>query len=208
MALEFIDAFYQGLLSLIDSMGYLGIFILMTIESTIIPFPSEIILIPAGALVAKGTFDFTTVFIMSLAGVLFGSLINYYIAFHLGRRTINALLSKYGKLLFFKPEHLIKSESYFKKHGDLATFVGRLAPGVRSFISLPAGFYKMDIGRFCVFTLLGAALPNLALIYLGYLFGTYEGVVKTYIGEISLGLGIVAALIILIYWWIKKAKRR
>lgn len=207
MITDLLTSIYTTLLSLIDSAGYLGILILMTIESTIIPFPSEIILIPAGALVAKGTFSFGTLLLFSLAGSLFGALINYYLAWHLGRKGINHLFSRYGKLFFLKPEHVLKSELYFKQHGEFATFVGRLVPGIRSFISIPAGFYKMDLSRFSVFTLLGAVFPNLALIYLGYLFGSYEEIVKQYLAEISLAFGIAALILILGYIFYKTSRR-
>lgn len=208
MFTELLSTTYDALLSLVNSAGYLGILILMTIESSFIPFPSELILIPAGALIAKGVFDPTLVIAASLIGVLFGALINYYLALHLGRRVINKLLTKYGRLFLLKPEHLVKSEVYFKKHGEIAMFAGRLFPGIRSFISIPAGFYKMDLTKFCLFTVLGAIIPNITLIGLGYFIGSYENVAKQYLLQITLAMVGLALSIVVIYILIKKLQVR
>lgn len=206
MVIESLSSLYESLLSLVDTGGYLGIVVLMTIESSFIPFPSELILIPAGALIARGLFDPTLVIAASLIGVLFGALINYYLAFHLGRRVVNKLLTKYGKLFLLKPEHLIRSESYFKQHGEIAMVVGRLLPGIRSFISIPAGFYKMDITRFCTFTVLGSIIPNLLLIGLGYLLGANETAVKQYLLEITLVTVGLALIVVILYVVFRKLR--
>ena len=170
-----IELFYQLIeivLSIIKELGYLGIFIGMTIESSFFPFPSEIILIPAGALVAKGEMVFSLVFLAGLLGSLTGALINYFLALYLGRASIDLLISKYGKILFMNKEKLKKSDNYFKKHGDVTTFLGRLIIGVRQIISLPAGFSKMNIFKFCLFTGLGAGIWTIILIGIGYFFGS------------------------------------
>ena len=170
-----IDLFHQlvnTILSIINELGYWGIFLGMTIESSFFPFPSEVILIPAGALVAQGKMTIFPVFFAGLFGSLTGALINYFLALFLGRTAIDLLVSKYGKILFISQKQINKSDEYFKKHGDITTFLGRLIVGVRQFISLPAGFSKMNIFKFSLFTGLGAGVWAIILIYIGYFFGS------------------------------------
>jgi len=181
--------FIEILLSIINRLGYFGIFIGMTIESSFFPFPSEIILIPAGALVARGEMVFIFVFLAGLLGSLVGALINFSLAFFLGRKTIDLLISKYGKFLFITKKKLKRSDNYFKKHGEITTFIGRLIIGVRQFISLPAGFSKMNLFKFCLFTALGAGIWTMILTYTGYFFG----------GDIDLTLKIIITLLLVLF---------
>lgn len=191
-----------NLLLIIKELGYIGIFIGMTIESSFFPFPSEVILIPAGALVAKGEMTFALVFFAGLFGSLAGALINYFLALFLGRATIDLLISKYGKVFFINREKIIKSENYFKKYGEVTTFIGRLIVGVRQFISIPAGFSKMNLFKFCLFTGLGAGLWTLILIYVGYFFGSnIEPRLKIII---TLALLFFSLIVVIIYLWNKK----
>ncbi|MBU0959369.1 MAG: DedA family protein, partial [Nanoarchaeota archaeon] len=113
MTIELISGSVNALLEIISSLGYLGILIGMAIESSFFPFPSEVILIPAGALVAQGKMSFTLVFIMAILGSLIGALINFAIAFFLGRKAIDALTKKYGKFLFISKKSVKKSDIYF-----------------------------------------------------------------------------------------------
>ena len=206
-----LDLFYRFieiLLTFIKDMGYLGIFIGMTIESSFIPFPSEIILIPAGALIAQGEMSFVPVFIAGLLGSLAGAFINYFLALHLGRRTINFLIVKYGKVFFLNKEKLERSDVYFKKHGEITTFIGRLIPVVRQLISLPAGFSKMNIFKFCLFTSLGAGIWTLILIYLGYLFGNNSELIKANMNLILLVILLLSAIILIIYLIIRVKRKK
>ena len=166
-----LDSLVQLLLAFINQIGYLGIFLGMTLESSFIPFPSEIIMIPAGALVAQGQMSFLIVFFMGLLGSLTGALINFFLALFLGRTTIDFFVDKYGRFIFISQDKLKKSDDYFKKYGEITTFVGRLIPVIRQLISLPAGFSKMNLKKFCAFTSLGAGLWSLILISVGYFFG-------------------------------------
>ncbi len=201
--LEIISQVVDSLLSITKELGYLGIFIGMLIESSFFPFPSEVILIPAGALIAKGEMAFGLVFLAGLLGSMAGALINYSLAFYLGRNTVNALINKYGKIFFITQKHLEKSDEYFKRHGEITTFVGRLIMGIRQLISLPAGFSKMNLFKFCFFTALGAGVWTLLLIYLGYVLGS--DITSTQKIPITIILILLSAIVSIIYIiWNKK----
>jgi len=202
--IEFFSQIVDGLLAIIANFGYLGIFIGMTIESSFFPFPSEVIMIPAGALIASGQMTFFWVFFAGLLGSLAGALINFFLAFYLGRKTINFLILKYGKFFLLGKKGLERSDIYFKKHGEITTFLGRLIPVVRQLISLPAGFSKMNLFRFCLFTSLGAGIWTFILIYLGYLFGNNSELIKANMNLIFLVISIFLLIILISYFiWIK-----
>lgn len=155
--------------------GFLIIFILMTIESSFIPFPSEVVLIPAGFMAVRGelTFgqpwvDLVIVFLCGLTGSLAGAYINYYLGRSLGR----PFLYGYGKYFFIKPNVLSRAEEIFLDYGEITTFVCRLLPGIRQLISLPAGISGMPLSRFTLFTGLGAGIWSVILIGIGYYFGS------------------------------------
>lgn len=192
----------QELVDLIFDWGYLGIFIMMTIESSFIPFPSEIVLVPAGYLASKGDMNVAYIMSSALAGSLIGSFINYYLALTLGRR----FLLKYGKYFFISEETLLKMESYFKKHGHISTFTGRLIPGVRQLISIPAGLAKMNLGEFSLFTLLGAGIWAFILTFLGYFLGENEALINQYLKEITIAVLIILFIIVALYYRHQKKK--
>lgn len=156
--------------------GFFFIFLFMTIESSFIPFPSEVVMIPAGFLAMRGEMttgiwwlDSLLAILIGTAGCLAGAYVNYFLAEKLGR----TLLYRYGKYFFLKPETLERSEEIFREYGEITTFVCRLIPGIRQLISLPAGLAQMKHGSFILFTVLGAGLWNLILtgigVYLGHL---------------------------------------
>jgi len=199
MLIELFHQLTAILLSIINELGYLGIFIGMTIESSFFPFPSEIILIPAGVLVAKGEMTFILVFLAGLLGSLSGALINFFLALYLGRTTVDFLISKYGKVLFINKEKLKKTDNYFKKHGDITTFIGRLIPMIRQLISLPAGFSRMNLFKFCLFTSLGAGLWTAILIYIGYFFGNNSVWLNENLNILTLILLLFSLIVVIIY---------
>lgn len=200
-----IDSFVQFVLALVASWGYGGIVVLMTIESTIIPFPAELILIPAGALVAQGSFSGPLVLAAAIIGSVLGALINYALAYYLGRKSLNLLISRYGRFLLIDEKAVLKTESYFARHGHITTFVGRLIPGIRSFISLPAGFARMNLFEFSVFTALGAGLWSALLIALGFFLGENYEAIRSQMKIITVSLIIIGSVII---WAYLKRKKR
>ena len=145
---ELIHNFIENIVVFVHQVGYFGIFLGMFLESTIIPIPSEIIMIPAGIASAKGVLNIYLVTLVGIVGNIAGAVFSYYLAFTLGRK----IILKIGKYFFIKPETIIKIEVFFKKHGPLSVFTGRLLPGFRHFISLPAGLAKMDFKLFLFYT--------------------------------------------------------
>ncbi len=198
----------EALVSLIDSLGYFGIFILMAIESSFIPFPSELVLIPAGILTQRGKMSFFLVFLAGVLGSLAGALFNYYIAFYFGRKTINKLIDRYGKFFFIDRAGLEKTDKFFEEHGEITNFTCRLIPLIRQLISLPAGFAKMNIYKFCFYTIIGAGIWTFILIYLGYLFGDNLELIDKNLNIISWLLIFFVLLVIFIYLIVKKNRMK
>ncbi|MDE5602922.1 MAG: DedA family protein, partial [Helicobacter sp.] len=178
------------ILESVRDLGYLGIFVLMLLESSFIPFPSEVVMIPAGYLAHKGEMNFFLAVFFGILGSLSGALVNYYLAFYFGR----GILIKYGKYVFFQESTMEKVEKFFAKHGNISTFSGRLIPVVRQYISLPAGIGKMKLSLFCFYTSLGAGIWVIILTTLGYFLGQNEELLKKYLHFITLSLLIVAIL--------------
>lgn len=151
----------------LNNINYFSIFILMTIESSFIPFPSEVVMIPAGYLVATGKLNIFLAIFFGILGSIAGAVVNYVIGKYLGRE----IILKHKKFLFINEKHLQTTEKYFKKNGVKTTFIGRLIPVVRQYISLPAGFANMHFGKFVLFTGIGAGIWTAFLTILGYSVG-------------------------------------
>jgi membrane protein DedA with SNARE-associated domain len=192
--------FFEFLLSITADIGYLGIVFLMAIESSFIPFPSEIVIPPAAYLAALGEMNIFFVIASGILGSLLGAVLNYYLAFTLGRKIIYALVNKKIAKLFLLDEHkLRKAEEYFIANGKASTFIGRLVPAIRQLISIPAGFSQMKLREFVFFTFLGSGLWTIILAVLGYFFGAQQEVLNQYYKEISIfailvGIGFVIYL--------------
>lgn len=185
---------------IIFTLGYPGIGVLMFIESSFIPFPSEIVLPPAGYLAAKGRMSIELAFLAGLVGSLLGALFNYYFAVWIGE----PFLRRYGKYFFVKEASLDKAEAFFRRHGEIGTFIGRLVPVVRQLISVPAGLARMHVGRFLFYTGLGAGIWCSILLYIGWLLGRHEATlreaaVKAYANKALLYILPVLVLIVAVY---------
>ncbi len=189
------------LVDLIFDWGYFGIFVLMTIESSFIPFPSEIVLIPAGYLASKGEMHTGMIMLSALGGSMSGAFVNYYLALLLGRK----MLAKYGKYFFIKENALQKMDDYFEKHGHISTFIGRLLPGIRQLISIPAGLARMNLAVFSIYTALGASLWAFILVMLGYTIGENQELLNAYLKQIT--FVVVVILVLLALWYIRYQKR-
>lgn len=190
------------LVSTIGAMGYTGIFLLMAMESSVFPIPSEVVMPPAGYLAQQGQMDMTLVILSGTFGSLVGAYANYFAARFLGR----PLLLKYGKYVWITEEHFAKVENYFKAHGEISTFIGRLLPVVRHLISLPAGLAGMNHVKFTVYTLLGAALWVSVLAWIGYFIGQEEELITRYAHEAVIDVIAFSALLAGIYVWLHKRK--
>jgi membrane protein DedA with SNARE-associated domain len=188
----------------IGEFGYVGIFFLMFLESSFFPFPSEIVMIPAGYLAYQGKMNIYLALIAGVAGSLVGALFNYYLALHFGR----SFLLRFGKYMFLKPENLYKLESFFLKHGEISTFNGRLIPGVRQYISFPAGLARMNLFRFSLYTSLGAFLWLVVLVLLGYFVGANQELIDRYLNIAVVTLLIFVGICTLVYIFYKKQKSK
>lgn len=181
--------------------GYTGIFVMMFLESSFFPFPSEVAMIPAGYLAHQGKMDIWLAIAAGLAGSLGGALFNYWLAVKFGR----PFLVRYGKYVMFKEESLERMERFFAKHGHVSTFTGRLIPAVRQYISLPAGLARMNIPMFAFYTGLGAGLWVMILAFLGYFIGDNQALLKENLTSITLAtLAFVAVVITVYYFWQKR----
>jgi membrane protein DedA with SNARE-associated domain len=196
VALEIINNLANFIIFIISNSGYLGIFALMIAESALIPIPSEIIMPFSGYLVFTGKFNLIGVIIAGGVGNLAGSLIAYFIGIKLGR----AVILKYGKYFLLKKSHLDWAESFFEKHGNKTTFVTRLLPGIRTYISLPAGIAKMDLKKFSLYTFVGSIIWSAMLTYVGVALGEEWTKIRQYSEYIDVAviIGIIIVIIIIV----------
>ncbi|HEX9690727.1 MAG TPA: DedA family protein [Gemmatimonadales bacterium] len=154
-------------------LGYPGIMLLMALESSFFPFPSEVVLPPAGYLAAQGRMSAVLAFAAGTAGSLIGAVFNYYVALWLGR----PLLHRYSRYVLIREQSLDRAEEFFRRHGEISTFVGRLIPVIRQLISLPAGLSRMRLDRFALYTSLGAGIWCAVLAAIGWYVGKNASVV-------------------------------
>ena len=207
-----LESFIGWLLTLFRGMGYPGIIALMAVESSILPLPSELVMPPAGYLAAKGEMSLALAVACGVLGSVLGALGNYGLARWLGR----AFFLRLGKYVLITEKGLDRSERYFAAHGEISTFLGRMLPVVRHLISIPAGIARMRLGRFVVFTGLGALLWCSILTGIGWFIGSREDVIlevlnreaQRYAGRaILLLLPILAVITAGYIWWHSRRAR-
>ncbi len=203
----------EYILDICEKLGYGGIVFFMFLESTVVPVPSEIVMIPAGVLAAQGRMNPWVAILMGIFGSWAGALTNYYVSYLLGR----PFLEKYGRYFFLPKHRLDQVESFFLRHGEVSTFTGRLIPGIRHLISIPAGLSRMNMGRFLLFTGLGAGMWVAILVWIGHIAGrqlgditseTVERLWKQYSTHVTVGLLVFCALIIGIYIIVYRRRHR
>jgi membrane protein DedA with SNARE-associated domain len=196
-----LSSFFHWLADTVLALGYPGIVILMAIESSVLPLPSELVMPPAGYLAAQGKMNAVTAVLCGALGSVLGALVNYGLAVFVGE----PVLRKYGKYVLVSERSLDRTEKFFRRHGEISTFVGRLLPVIRHLISIPAGMSRMKLGRFVAFTAVGAGIWCAILTYLGWLIGRHgeqvDRVIGPYVHQVFMRY-ILPALIVLVIGYI------
>jgi membrane protein DedA with SNARE-associated domain len=200
--IEILRPIVEVITSIITTMSYPGIFFLMILESALIPIPSEIIMPFSGFLASTGKLNYIGVVLAGSFGNLVGSILTYYLGINVGRKVI----LKYGKYIFFKKEHLELTENLFNKYGDRVSFVGRLLPGIRTYVSLPAGIGKTKVTKFVIYTLAGSLIWNSMLTYVGMKLGSNWKNIDKY--SIYLDIAAVLAIAVFLIWFIYNTRRK
>jgi membrane protein DedA with SNARE-associated domain len=191
--------------ALVDSirgMGYLGLVLLMAMESSVLPVPSELVMPPAGYLAARGEMNVWLALLCGVAGSVVGAYANYLVAGKLGRW----VFVRYGKWVLLSEKSLERTERFFASHGEIATFVGRLFPVIRHLISIPAGLARMPLGKFFSYTAAGAGIWCAILLAIGWIIGKAgesldPAVLKTYSHRAVLYLVPAVVVIVVLYLW-------
>lgn len=199
---------------ILQHLNYFWITILMAVESSFIPFPSEVVVPPAAYRAANGELNIYLVLFWATVGCNIGALANYYLAKYLGRPIVYKFAgSKLGRLCLLSPEKIEQAEQYFVKNGATSTLIGRLIPGIRQLISIPAGLAGMPLGSFLLYTTLGAFIWNVVLAVIGYWLGhiipydQLDTAVLEYTKPIGLGIVAVTLVVLLFLYWKKKSKK-
>lgn len=204
MLITFVDI----LLNFADQIGYWGIVLLMTLESSFIPFPSELVIPPAAYLAAQGKLNIWFVILAGVVGSILGAVFNYFLAYYLGRPLIYRLAKKpWARFLLISEKQVAKAEYFFNRYDRASTFFGRLVPVVRQLISLPAGFVRMSLSRFIVYTFLGSLIWSAVLAALGYFFGANEELWHSYYQEISWMIIIFVMLLVFYIIYRRREKK-
>lgn len=183
--------------------GYLGIVFAMFAENIFPPIPSELIMPAAGFAVARGDLNLIGVILAGTLGSVLGALPLYYLGRLLNKERLVVFTQKYGKYVFVKPNDVLSSSAWFDKYGNKAVFFGRMVPGIRSFISIPAGMSKMPMLPFLAFTALGSSIWTTLLTVAGYYFGENYEVIETMLAPYSKGF-LLLAIVIVIGWLMKR----
>ena len=185
-------ALVAWLVNVVGSLGYPGIVGLMFLESSFFPFPSEVVIPPAGYLASVGRMNPFAVVACGIAGSLLGAYFNYYIAVKWGRK----FFERFGKYFFVSPSALDKAEAFFARHGHISTFTARLLPVIRQYVSLPAGLARMNLAKFGLYTGLGSGIWVIALTALGYWIGGAGEAMSRGLRKITVVLVVFCAVLI------------
>jgi membrane protein DedA with SNARE-associated domain len=185
----------QWIVGVVGQWGYTGIVVMMTLESSFFPFPSEVVMIPAGYLAFQGKMNLFLAIFWGVVGSWLGALVNYGLAVYLGR----PVLLRWGRYFFIKEKDFLRVEQFFRRHGEIGTFTGRLIPVVRQYISFPAGLARMRMSHFLFYTGLGAGLWVTVLALIGYVAGRNEDLIRRYTHQATLGALALCTIVIVVY---------
>jgi membrane protein DedA with SNARE-associated domain len=210
-----LESVVEWIVNIVGQWGYAGIVVMMFLESSCFPFPSEVVMIPAGYLSSPGylqsanyvaghEMNFWAAIAMGVIGSWLGALFNYYLALWLGR----PLLLKWGKYLFISEKSFEKGEKFFQVHGEIGTFTGRLIPVVRQYISLPAGIARMNMAKFLFYTGVGAGIWMIILTWIGYVAGQNEALWRPLLHVATLYAVETCAILVLVYVLIHRLRKR
>ena len=205
-----IASIISWVLAVTQGLGYIGIAILMAVESSFLPLPPEIVIPPAAYLASQGRMNIFLIVLCGVFGSVLGATINYWLSAWLGRKVVYRLAaSRYAKFFLINPDKVRKAEKYFLSNANSATFYGRLVPVIRHLISIPAGFSRMPLSKFLAFTALGSLVWVSVLCFLGYFIGENQALISLYAKEISIGLLFLAtALFIFHAYRTRRNKKR
>ena len=195
MSLNFIDftAF------MVEKVGYFGIFIGMFLESTIVPIPSELVIVPAGIAASKNLMDIKLVIAVGVMGNIAGAIFSYYLSMIYGKK----FFEKFGEYFFVKPKNLEHIDKFFAKYGAISVFMGRLLPGFRHFISIPAGVAKMTMKKFVFYTFFGSAIWDTILAFTGFFIGENQQLIHKKLQE-ALFIILTFAISLMIFYIFRK----
>lgn len=203
-----LEALVLWTINIISHLGYSGIFFLMTLESALIPIPSEVIMPFSGFLVAQGRFNLFAVALVGAFGNLFGSWIAYWIGYTKGEKYIRKLVVRYGKFILLTEEEFDDALRAFNKHGQWVAGVSRMLPAVRTIISLPAGIAKLDFWKFSALTFFGSLIWSFTLAYIGFLLGKNWEIIRPYFRKFDVLIVALVAILVIFYIYHKLKKRR
>lgn len=198
----------NDIVNIVQTLGYAGLFLMTLAEGTFIPIPNEVTLIPAGVLIARGDLSLAPTLTVSILGNLAGSIVSYYIAQNLGRN----LVLKWGKYVGLNDKKMQKIENFFVRHGPASIFIGRIVPGIKHFISLPAGIANMNFKIFCMYSGAGGAIWVSILIIFGMIIGkntdAIQDLAPIYMKKLTTYIGLFTIASIVIYIIIHLLKKR
>lgn len=193
--MEILEQFVPWLVETIGRMGYPGVVALMFLESSFFPFPSEVVVPPAGYLAATGRMNLYAVIASGIIGSLLGAIFNYWISLRFGR----PFFKRWGKYVLVGEKTLDRAEAFFEQHGHISTFIGRLIPGVRQLISLPAGVARMRMDLFLLYTAVGAGIWVAVLAFIGYWVGNNQELVAGYLDRATVWMLAGCAALAVLY---------